>query len=657
MPITFTCEKCQSRMTVPDNLAGKRGRCSKCKEPVTVPGVESPSSVAQKSSAVTTAPAQADAVNGAKSGRTPAIPAVPAAGAGAPAQSQTSSAESLPEEPIDLEAAALEALIDKPSEVKIEFIEFTCPQCIEPIKFPISEAGKRAPCPECRRIILVPKPKEQKEADWRKAGANLPAAARRPDEPAPEGAWGTAQKTGPSVESLKGAGVIQERRKPLTLLQKMQPYLLIGVPVLLVLAGVLGYWNWLARTLQQRSLAAALQAGESEAGRKALGADGLVALYGNAAAYYLRADRTNAAQDAREQYGRVVSLARGAAQPARDAFLMELAVAQLQLSVAGEERNRELRQTGRALEWKETQKLIYATLSAISTPAVRLEALRRVAAGLIERGEKRRVLSLVAQLYPAPGSDRCAALAVAGLELARQEQKEEAAAALKEALAAYDDKKQRPALRGSVVALAVVQGAKVPEPLPNIIEEEEAFLIGRIEGTARLGKIDEARRLADSMSPEAGARLRGRIALAIGASLANRTSPELLNAVIDGIREGGNRPDLAWPMTRLVELALAAQVPTERIESVASFIGDRRLADWARLLIVRDKLSRSRGVEDVELLKGITPGSFVGQLARLELAWHNTAHSSGWAGTVADWEESVRPLGSLGIALGMQGGK
>jgi len=159
------------------------------------------------------------------------------------------------------------------------------------------------------------------------------------------------------------------------------------------------------------------------------------------------------------------------------------------------------------------------------------------------------------------------------------------------------------------------------------------------------------------MSPEAGARLRGRIALAIGASLANRTSPELLNAVIDGIREGGNRPDLAWPMTRLVELALAAQVPTERIESVASFIGDRRLADWARLLIVRDKLSRSRGVEDVELLKGITPGSFVGQLARLELAWHNTAHSSGWAGTVADWEESVRPLGSLGIALGMQGGK
>jgi len=38
MPITFSCPSCQSRMTVPDNMAGKRGKCSKCKGPVVVPG-------------------------------------------------------------------------------------------------------------------------------------------------------------------------------------------------------------------------------------------------------------------------------------------------------------------------------------------------------------------------------------------------------------------------------------------------------------------------------------------------------------------------------------------------------------------------------------------------------------------------------------------
>jgi len=37
MPITFQCQACQAKMTVADTLAGKRGKCSKCKEPAVVP--------------------------------------------------------------------------------------------------------------------------------------------------------------------------------------------------------------------------------------------------------------------------------------------------------------------------------------------------------------------------------------------------------------------------------------------------------------------------------------------------------------------------------------------------------------------------------------------------------------------------------------------
>jgi len=39
MPITFYCPNpdCRAKMTVPDSVAGKRGKCTKCKEMMTVP--------------------------------------------------------------------------------------------------------------------------------------------------------------------------------------------------------------------------------------------------------------------------------------------------------------------------------------------------------------------------------------------------------------------------------------------------------------------------------------------------------------------------------------------------------------------------------------------------------------------------------------------
>ena len=42
-----------------------------------------------------------------------------------------------------------------------ELVEFNCPQCDEPLKLGMELAGKRHPCPNCRKIIPVPVPKTQ----------------------------------------------------------------------------------------------------------------------------------------------------------------------------------------------------------------------------------------------------------------------------------------------------------------------------------------------------------------------------------------------------------------------------------------------------------------------------------------------------------------
>src|SRR5690349_1286623 len=43
--IAFNCPKCGSKLSVPDNTAGKKGKCSQCRELVTVPSVASAPSV------------------------------------------------------------------------------------------------------------------------------------------------------------------------------------------------------------------------------------------------------------------------------------------------------------------------------------------------------------------------------------------------------------------------------------------------------------------------------------------------------------------------------------------------------------------------------------------------------------------------------------
>ena len=663
MPITFHCPNpdCRAKMTVPDDAAGKRGKCPKCKGAMTVPAASSNGAASPpvaKAAAPTNgaaaptkaAPAKAAAMTGA------AVPPPPQRIA--PVVPVVAPPPELP--PVDADAAAADVFSDGPqdTETAAEAIEFICPQCDEPVKMPLDMAGKRAPCPSCRRIIAVPVPKRTEKTSWRDTGPSLPMGAKREEQTAPEGAWeGKAGAVG--TEALKEAGVIQERRKPLTLLQKTGPYLVLGTPVLVLLVGGLFLWQHLNRAAEKKALDAALASAKSPAGRRALGTDGLIAVHGFAGKYYLRSQvsggskTAGAATLAREQYGKVVAVAGSWHSPAADALLGELALAELDLAGNPAEVDAD-----RKLKWNETQKLVRSTLGTIRSQPGKVAALRRVAEGLVDHGHTDAVLPMAFALYPAEGADRSEAIAAVGLELLRLGKKDEAAAAYAKAEAPYLDKKTRPGLRSSVVALAVALDRKPPavaekEPL----EDQQQRAIGTAEGLARLGRLAEARQEADKLAMEGGGRLHARVALADGAFSTKQGDTADLDASLALVRDAAGRPDSSWVYLRLVELATAADVPPAQIDPAVAAIADPDLRDWAKLVMYLKHLETSKVIETEAGLGTLTPKTLGGLVARLEMAWHNTRRDGGWAKAVDAWDEGAKATGSLGVALGMQGAR
>jgi hypothetical protein len=621
MPITFTCPnpQCRSTMTVPDGLAGKQGKCSKCKGPVTVPGPRS---------------------NGAAS---------PAAGKSAPPPVPA---------PVDFEAEALAALSDGAAEARgvTNFIEFNCPQCDEPLNLPPDLAGKRHPCPECRRIIPVPYPKTKDKANWRDTGPKLPTGAKRDEGPAPEGAWGTAGRTAVSTEALKEAGVIKEKEKPKTLGQKLRPYVLVGTPLLVLGVGALVVRVWMARTSEKAALNYALTEAGKPTAAKLLGSDGLLALHGYAGVYFLKSPKPDARDTAREQFGQAVALARSTRSLSSDALMADFAVAQLALGGTADDTPQD-----RKRYWTETQKLLTAAVREIDSQEGRLGALRRLTAGLIDAGQTERVLPLLGTLYPAADADRSEALAAAGLELERLGKKDIAAKALDDALVPYADKKQekpeRTPLRPAVVALATLLGKPAPKPAENDREEKARKHLGEVDALARQGKLPDARKVIQQADPSVidGTKLRYLIALGVAAAEAKQGTEDL-QAAVDAAKEAPRR-ELAWPLLRLIEAGIRAGLPAEKLEPAVAGITDWDAAAWASLLLLRARLASSRAVEPAELAEAIPANSPGGLVARLELARHNTRISPGWGAKVKSWDEGPRILGSLGVALGMQKGR
>jgi hypothetical protein len=567
-----------------------------------------------------------------------------------------------PPSPADLEAQAAALLADaarqeEPAEVKT--IEFECYYCGEKVQLSAELAGKKAPCPnpECRRILKVPELKKPEKKDWRNAPTNLPAGAKRPDEPAPEGAWGSTAATAVSKEALTEAEAIP--KAPRTRMQKLRPWLLGASAVGVVLLGVVLVRAWLGRNKEQAALKRALDYAASDKGREALGSLGQGALHLGVGEYHLRSKRPDCANLAREHFGLALTGLRAGGGTERDALLGELALVQLELGGAGEEL-----EDGQKLAWNDVQRAVRSALTSIANREARLDAVRNVLRGLLARGQGERVLPLTAQVYAAPGADRQEGLAAAGLEFLGAGRAADAEKALQQALEPFREP-EPPEWRPAVVALHAALkgegpvGPKSPKDLrkPKGVNELEDYAGGLAEGLARAGKWKEAREAADEPRAVA-AKVRGLLALAEVAAETKKgemTDAEAALRLLGGL-DSRSRRNLTWPLLRLARRADSG-LSEEQRQALVGAVPNAGLRAWGQLVLLRERLASGKETADVALTDKIDPQSLSFLVAREELARHNVRRDGGWADTVDKWEENPRAFGSVGVARGLMGEK
>lgn len=197
--------QCKKQLRIDARHAGKKIACQGCKQHIRLPSAEELK-----------------------------LPATVSAGTTAPGE----------EEVIDFDMLASEAVdTDKEqhqTELQSITVDFTCPQCDEPIKMPSEHAGKRAPCPSCRRIIAVPKLETKKPKDWREKEAQGPSLAKK-EEVKLEGAWGNQAVAKVSLEALEEAKALPKVKRKLTSKDYLQ-YATYAVLTIAVLGT--GWWGW-----------------------------------------------------------------------------------------------------------------------------------------------------------------------------------------------------------------------------------------------------------------------------------------------------------------------------------------------------------------------------------------------------------------------------
>ena len=620
MSIKFLCAHCKKVLSVKDQLAGKRGKCPHCGTVVLVP--------------------------------VPSKPAAPAA----PRLAESPSAPPPPH--ADLDALAAAALADEPKAdappAAPTTIDFECPMCGEELHLPLDLAGKRAPCPECRRIIKVPEPEKKDPANWRQATQNLPSAARRPEEKAPEGAWSSAAGAAMvSREALHDAGAIPEARAQLTVRQRVVRYTWVaGVVVFVVVCAVLGYLKW-AEAVEAKALDAALSYAESAAGKGELGREGQAAVYRLAGDYFLRQREAGGAAKAREQFEKSLGLLRQPGGAERDALLQDLAHSELEMGGSPQEVDAGLR-----LKWDDVQKELHAALANMRSAEARMGSLRDLTRRLAEKGQGERAAALASSLYPSPNGDRAEALGAVGLELRAAGKNDLAEKAADQVLQMYAAEKGRPALAPSAVALAIAVGRQPPPPGKRgskwEVDDKTSDRIGQAEGAARAGKWNDARQKVQDLQKDLpNAQLRVYVGLA-AAALDDKSAGK---AGVEEEMKGAMaaRGTSPWLLLRLARVGERAGVAPDAVRTVAAVIADADLRGRAQLAALEAQLAQTKAAADPKLIDGVDAPALSSRLAREEWARHNIRYSSGTPGVVKGWDAPNKAFGLLGVALGSQG--
>ncbi len=624
MTIKFDCPNCLRKLSVKDELAGKKGKCPGCQKNVLIPAATT-----QRTANPAATPARTP-----EPAEPPLPPLPPPPSVDGPERSQE-----------EIDAAAMDALFEKPAEdAPPDEITFDCPMCGEKMTVSAELAGKREQCRECRRIVKVPNLEEKKPKDWREMDRQAPPPPT--GEGTPEDQLGATTTTGVSQEGKEEFDLIPRREKPIPFGDRVLPYVLNSLIGLLVLGLTWGALGWWSTGYEQQLFATVTAAMEGEAGKK-LGREGVAALRIGMAEYHFRRKAADSAEKGRAQLEAAlagVSAGSGHGDKERDLVLIDLAHAVLDHAA---EKADPAVERGEKLSLDEAQKILVGAFRSMSIPEAKQEAIRQIGRRLLAMGYPERALAL-ASLSSSTPADRAEAQAIVGLALFATDRKEMATQAVNLALEPFGGS-DRPLVGVAVLVLAELTGRPAPEVRTGLLDEKNNGTVARAEVLARSGKLDEARAQAASVQHNDKVRLRSLIAIA-----AVGEAPDIDAAVrqLEALRRDPNLS--AWLPYRLVQIAAEARLSAERLRAIAGLVNDRDLRARAGLLALRQELASATGVlpapgAEVEKLDAKS----VGRLLALEfLCRHNTTMNSSWGNDIQGWEEPARAFGALGILQG-----
>ena len=614
MAISFSCVHCKKTIRVNERQAGKKGPCPYCRKPVVVP-------------MQTTQPA-----------------------------AKVGSAE--------LEALAMEVVAQKPAEqAGAVFVEFTCPFCDAQLKLPGDQAGRNAPCPECKRVVKVPHLAKTAPRDWRKPEAPTGPTGAKPSPD--DGAWASqAAPAKVSRQALLDAKAIPIEREKWTLAQWIKRGTAAVIAVVLIGGGIYWYTGFRKGRLEDRALNISVKiAGE---GQKGGWLPELQAQYQSYLGYfYFRTGKTD--DKGRGAQVRLQLARQSAERVAEPSERIGVARELLPILI---ETNADTEDVGAVLSLMPPgpRELLLRelTLKLVRTPAGSQEAddtrfakLRQIA----QRAAPARQRTASASPKPdekdkpkAPAdttstqmdyADQAACLGVIGLELARLGQNERAREFANAALAILKGSESAP-----VPALALAKLLKLP--VDEAGKDADLLQAAQVAAAARAGNINQALAALDQ-GLKGNSMLRLQTILDLAEVLVEQDQKadalKWLERAVP-LLEGLRLEETLWLRQRILELTALAGNAGEAEQMVSKLLPPKSAADRARLEILRIKSASAAGPIDPEQCKPIAATSGAGTAAVYLTARHNArlnpADTLQWAETLEP--EQARAFATLATA-------
>ena len=625
MPIKFKCPNpsCRKPLSVKDQLAGKKAACPACKQVLTIPAAPTASAPPRPTTA---------------------------------AVAETATA---PAAPADAEALAASFLSDEPKAAPTEeprTIDFNCPYCDEALHLDAELAGQTIPLPRVS-------PHHQGAAADQAAEDRLAQhGLRHPDRRPPRYRAGTRGGLGIDQQDYRQWRRPRGSRRPAVAAARTGD----GRPLdsarhhRRLQRGRAGDWHSVDRVVAWRQAPGedARQGNGRPLGQGTQGdGRGGAVIHLAAGQFHLRRNEKDSIKPdkgdrgAWNQFGAARNRLAAAGTPECDALLIELALAQLDMAGSPAEVAE-----GKRMNWPDAVKEAGQTLLAVREPQQRDEGQRLLTRKLIAKGQAALARDLARQL--GGGTEQ---FAILGLEDIRAGQKEDAEKLLEEIrprLKPGKDAKGKPLpppLSADVVTLLVALGHDKEVPAPKETALKEVVKVGKAAGLAWRGPPGEASKLV--ARSDSRVRLEALVAAADAPGEESHVKPLAEEAVGLAETKFGDTPLPGWLMTRLVREGLHAGVSEDRLLKLAQKLApDDKMRGWVQLPIFRARLAATEGKADEALLDLVAKGTLANDEARVELTRHNTLKDASTEKAVEGWDESLRPFGYAGVALGLQGG-